>query len=139
MKTFLTVLLMSSCLSFIPTYAQQQDTIKVKSIEEAINTTLKSFRKRIVNEDAIVYCILKNQLNMKDVDFNEKNLLVENSVNAKYIDRKTPKYLLTFHISERSGTIVDVSMSTLVKKTRRKIEYTVHSYAIPITYRIVSY
>jgi len=134
MKSILS-LLVFFCLSCSQGRAQQQDTLKVKSIEEAINMSIKSFRKRIANENAVVYCIVKNKLEIKEAGFGGKNLLVENGINPKYIDRKTSKYLLTFLISQgTNGTIVDVSVSALKKKKRRRIEYTVQSFAIPATY-----
>jgi hypothetical protein len=125
----------------IPIYGQQNDTIEVKTVEEAINITLRNFRKSINNENAFIYCMLKNKLGMKDVDFNERTLLVEGGINAELIDRNTSKYLLTFYIIQKeSDIIIDVGISTLVKKSRKKIEYTVQSYDIPTTFRIaISY
>lgn len=138
MKYCHAILLVFIFLVSIPIYGQQNDTIKVKTVEEAINTTLRNFRKRINNENAFIYCIVKNQLNIKDIDFNERNLLVESGINAEYIDRNTSKYLLTFYITQKERDIfIDVGISTIEKKSRKKIEYTVQSYDIPTIFRII--
>jgi len=138
MKILSSLLIVFSCLSCIPSYAQQQDTIKVKSVEEAINTALESFRTSIHNENAIVYCLVKYKLNMNATNFNERNLLVKNSINAKYIDRKSPKYVLYFIISSKKcETIINVSTASLEKKSRKKITLSFRESAIPV-YKVIT-
>lgn len=118
--------------------AQQQDTIQVTSIEEAIKKTLVSFRERILNKEAVIYYIVKNHLDMTTVDFNDKNLLIEQGINARYINKKAKNYLLTFGIGQyRGGVIVDVSMSSIEKKTNKRLEYLVQSFDIPTLYKVV--
>lgn len=135
-KSFLIMVLV--CFFCGSIYAQQQDTVQVASIEQAINKTLASFRERILNKEAVVYCIVKNHLDMTTAGFNNKNLLIEQGINARYIDKKTKNYLLTFGISKYSGgLIVDVSISSVEKKTNKRLEYLVHSFDIPTLYKVV--
>lgn len=137
MKYCHTTLLVFVFIVSMPVYGQQNDTIRVRTVEEAINTTLRNFRKRINDENTFIYCIVKNQLNIKDVDFNERNLLVESGINAEYIDRNSAKYLLTFNLIKKEGDIIiDVGISTIVKKSRKKIEFTVQSYDMPTVFII---
>ena len=140
MKPIQVILLVSTIISGIPIYGQQQDTLVVNTIEDAINKTLKEFRTRIDDEDATIYCIVTNSLNMNLVDFNEKNLLVKNTINAKYINRNTPSYLITFNLVQKeSGIVIDVATSSIKKISRRLVEFNVRSFAITKTYKIMAH
>jgi hypothetical protein len=140
MKIFQVIFLVSIVLTSLPANGQPQDTLAVTSIEDAINNTLMDFRKRINDEDAVIYCIVTNNINMNLVDFNEKNLLVRNTINAKYIGRKSPNYLITFNITqEETDTVIDVAISSIKKVSRRIVEFNIQSYAITKTFKIVTY
>lgn len=133
MKIFSYLLLLFFCISFIPSFAQQQDTINVKSIEEAINSGLKNFRYSLNDKRAIVYCIIKYRLDHDIIAFNDQNLLVENSLNARYIHRNRSNYLLYFIISQKKcETIVDVSTASIHKKSKKKISLSFQESVVPI-------
>lgn len=135
-KSFLVLVLV--CFFCGSIQAQQKDTVQVASIEQAINKTLASFRERIPNKEAIVYCIVKNHLNVAKAGFNNENLLIEQGINARYIDKKAKNYLITFGIGQyNGGLIVDVSVSSIEKKTNKRLDYLVHSFDIPALYKVV--
>ncbi|MDT4856714.1 hypothetical protein D3C71_27130 [compost metagenome] len=121
-RVFLIFLLSYVLFSYNLVYGQQ-DTMKVKSIEEAINSSLKEFRQKMPNDKMIIYNIVEMSLNQQAIQFAKNDLLIENSINAKMLDYSTDKYVFKFLVSIENGrTFIKVIQWKLEKKSNKKIE-----------------
>lgn len=102
----------------------QEDTMKVKSVEQAISISLKDFRHKIINDNVIIYNIVTVDLNEKNIDLATNDLIVENGINARKIDYKTKKFLFKFVISINNGrTFINVIKWRLNKKSDKELEF----------------
>jgi len=122
MKYFSLLLFGYLFLLYVPSYAQQ-DTIKVRSIEEAINVSMKDFRQTIKNDKATIYSIVEVNLEKDKIAFKENEYIVESGINAKNIDYRKDMFVLKFVVSiTGKQTLITCIQFRLKKKSEKAIE-----------------
>jgi len=113
----------------IPSYGQESshgDTLKAKSVEEAINNSLKKFRQG-VEQNAVIYTFVNFDINNKSINLSKNDFIVKNDIdimNPSKIDYKTIKYVIWFVVSINKGRVfVKVIQFRLKKTSNKAIDY----------------
>ncbi|WP_118973650.1 hypothetical protein [Taibaiella koreensis] len=121
MKRFSLLLFGFILLLHVSSYAQQ-DTIKVKSVEEAINASLENFRQKIKDDKADIYIITEVNLEKSKIDFAKNGYSIEPGINAKNISYGKKMFVLKFIVSMTGKqTLITCIQFRLKKKSEKAI------------------
>lgn len=117
------ILILISLLFFTQVCHAQYDTIKAKSIEEVMSISLEDFRQKLKNPKAVIYCIVEMNLEKKQINFATNDFIIENTINAKYMSSKEPKFLFKFLVSTINHNLyVTIIKWRIIKKSNNRIE-----------------
>jgi hypothetical protein len=137
-KNFIVSILLCTCFCSAFAQSSYDDTVAVTSIEDAINIALKYAKKHIKNDNAIIFCIVENQIDMDSINPEKNVWLVNPVIPPCLVKKKNKTFFLEFLVRKEKDTwLIKVSICTAIKKSSKKLKLIYHHFDMPYVFRII--